>query len=131
MSDGRCGNFLSNQLPSTVGPQKEYLLLLSTQLHSTFHLRCVGSRGDCRYSDWSRAPNRLPRTVHKFSLGISNSGHTKQKVWQGTSISSAKYAFLKGFSTGLIVVHIGNEKGFVHNGLRVFNLIQQKNTTRK
>ncbi|PSN30176.1 hypothetical protein C0J52_24176 [Blattella germanica] len=59
-----------------------------------------------------------------------NAGHTKQNVWQDTSISSAKDAFLKGLSTGLkypsgkgkhlIVEHIGDEKEFVNNGLWVF-----------
>ncbi|PSN37865.1 hypothetical protein C0J52_21333 [Blattella germanica] len=28
---------------------------------------------DCPYSDWSRAPNRLPGTVHKISFGFSTS----------------------------------------------------------
>ena len=59
-----------------------------------------------------------------------NAGHTKEKIWQDKTVISAKYAFLNGLSTGLrnptgkgkrlIVVHIGSEKGFVDNGLWVF-----------
>lgn len=59
-----------------------------------------------------------------------NEGLTKSKVWQDQTISSAKEAFLKGLTTGLknpsgkgkrlIVVHIGNEHGFVNDGLWVF-----------
>ena len=59
-----------------------------------------------------------------------NEGITRNKVWEDKTIVSAKDAFLKGLTTGLknprgkgkrlIVVHIGSDKGFVDNGLLVF-----------
>ncbi|CAF4946214.1 unnamed protein product [Pieris macdunnoughi] len=52
-----------------------------------------------------------------------NAGHTVSKAWEDTTVKTAKQAFLEGVSTGaknptskgnrLIVVHIGNEKGFL------------------
>lgn len=59
-----------------------------------------------------------------------NEGITRAKVWQDKKIVSPKDAFLKGLSVGLrnptgkgkrlIVVHIGNENGFVDNASWVF-----------
>lgn len=58
------------------------------------------------------------------------SGHTVNKTWVDTEIKSKRQAFLEGLSTGaknptskgrrLIVVHIGNEDGFVEDGSWVF-----------
>lgn len=59
-----------------------------------------------------------------------NEGHTVGKHWQDKNVKSARQAFMEGWSTGmkppsgkgkrLIIVHIGNEKGFVKGGLLVF-----------
>ena len=59
-----------------------------------------------------------------------NAGHTKNHVWQDTTIKSSKQAFLNGLTTGLqaptskgehlILLHVGNEAGFVHGELCLF-----------
>lgn len=59
-----------------------------------------------------------------------NFGHTKEYVWQDTSIKSHRQAFLSGLSPGLkspsgkggrlIVIHAGNENGFVLGSDEVF-----------
>lgn len=59
-----------------------------------------------------------------------NAGHTKTKVWQDTSIESSRQAFYSGLSTGLkapsgkggrlIMLHVGNENGFVEGALDLF-----------
>lgn len=59
-----------------------------------------------------------------------NFGITKTKVWQDTSINSAKEAFLSGLSTGLkapsgkgsrfIIMHTGSNDGFVSNACEMF-----------
>ena len=70
------------------------------------------------------------RKIYYLDETWVNAGHTKSKVWQDTTIKSAKDAFLQGLSTGLknptgkgkrlIVLHIGSDTGFVPNGLLVF-----------
>lgn len=65
-----------------------------------------------------------------FLYCILFSGHTVNKTWVDTGIKSKRQAFLEGLSTGaknptskgrrLIVVHIGNEDGFVEDGSWVF-----------
>lgn len=59
-----------------------------------------------------------------------NAGHTKSRVWQDTTVKCKRDAFLNGLTTGLkqptgkggrlIVVHAGNEDGFVNNAGLVF-----------
>ncbi|XP_074027309.1 uncharacterized protein [Leptinotarsa decemlineata] len=59
-----------------------------------------------------------------------NAGHTTPKVWVDESVTSSRRAFLDGLSTGLtnpsgkgkrlIICHIGNENGFVAEGLWCF-----------
>lgn len=72
------------------------------------------------------------RKIYYLDERWLNAGHTKEKVWQDLTVVSAKDAFLKGLSTGLkspsgkgkriIILHIGNENGFVENGFLVFEL---------
>ncbi|XP_074035663.1 uncharacterized protein [Leptinotarsa decemlineata] len=59
-----------------------------------------------------------------------NAGHTTPKVWVDETVTSSRRAFLDGLSTGLtnpsgkgkrlIICHIGNENGFVAEGLWCF-----------
>ena len=59
-----------------------------------------------------------------------NAGHTKSVVWQDTTIKCRRQAFLDGLTTGLqqpsgkgerlIVLHAGNEEGFVKGAELVF-----------
>ena len=59
-----------------------------------------------------------------------NEGYTVAKTWQDKNVRSSRQAFLEGLSTGmrtpsgkgrrLIIVHIGNEDGFVDRGLLTF-----------
>jgi hypothetical protein len=52
-----------------------------------------------------------------------NAGHTTMKIWEDQMIMSSKQAFLERLSSGLknssarekifLVLHIGNENGFV------------------
>ena len=59
-----------------------------------------------------------------------NEGHTTSKVWSDSTIKTPKQAFLSGLTTGLkpaaskgkrlIIVHIGNENGFLNGGLLMF-----------
>ncbi|KAJ8911495.1 hypothetical protein NQ315_010867 [Exocentrus adspersus] len=60
-----------------------------------------------------------------------NEGHTKQTIWQDTTIRSKRQAFIEGLSTGLknpsgkdcrlIILHIGSDSGFVDDCLPVFD----------
>ena len=57
-------------------------------------------------------------------------GHTTSKVWSDSTIKTSRQAFLSGLSTGikpprnkgkrLILLHIGNEHGFLDGGLLLF-----------
>ncbi|XP_063366262.1 uncharacterized protein LOC134654718 [Cydia amplana] len=59
-----------------------------------------------------------------------NEGHTKEKVWQDTTIKSTKEAHRQGLSTGLknpsgkgkrlILGHIGSSTGFLKEGELIF-----------
>lgn len=59
-----------------------------------------------------------------------NEGHTTSKVWSDSTIKTPKQTFLSGLTTGLkpaaskgkrlIIVHIGNENGFLNGGLLMF-----------
>lgn len=58
-----------------------------------------------------------------------NESHMTSKVWQGATITSLKQAFLSGLSTGLklsnkgkrlILLYIGNENGFLKDGVLLF-----------
>ncbi|KAL4708513.1 hypothetical protein ACJJTC_014121 [Scirpophaga incertulas] len=67
------------------------------------------------------------KTAETAGVHIS---HTKSKVWQDFSIETARQAYQRGLSTGLkgpsgkgkrlIILHIGNEDGFVENGHLIF-----------
>jgi hypothetical protein len=66
----------------------------------------------------------IRRTVHKTWV---NSGHVRSKIWVDQNVMSKRELFNQDLSAGLknpsgrgkrlIVVHIGNEKGFVNKGL--------------
>ncbi|XP_072949967.1 uncharacterized protein [Epargyreus clarus] len=70
------------------------------------------------------------RKIYYLDETWVNEGHTKSKIWQDLSIESARQAYQEGLSTGLkapsgkgkrlIVVHIGNEDGFVENADLIF-----------
>ncbi|XP_035233696.1 uncharacterized protein LOC118205516 [Stegodyphus dumicola] len=70
------------------------------------------------------------RTIYYTDETWVNFGHSKTKIWEDTSIKSAKRAFLSGLSTGLIassgkgsrciVVHAGNENGFIPEACDIF-----------
>lgn len=70
------------------------------------------------------------RCIYYLDETWLNAGHTVAKVWQDETIKSVRDAFRNGLSTGLknptgkgkrlIIVHAGSEKGFVENGLWVF-----------
>jgi hypothetical protein len=59
-----------------------------------------------------------------------NSGHVRSKIWVDQNVMSKRELFNQNLSAGLknpsgrgkrlIVVHIGNKKGFVNKGLLVF-----------
>ncbi|RVE50533.1 hypothetical protein evm_004862, partial [Chilo suppressalis] len=63
------------------------------------------------------------RPIYYLDETWVNAGHTVSKTWEDTTVKSVKQDFLEGLSTGaknstsegnrLIVVHIGNEKGFL------------------
>lgn len=63
-----------------------------------------------------------------------NAGHSKSNIWMDKTIEHSRQAFLEGLSTGLrspsgkgkrlIILHIGNENGFVENGLLLFEGIK-------
>lgn len=69
------------------------------------------------------------RPIYYLDETWINAGHTTSKCWSDTSVKSAKEAFSKGLSCGLknptgkggriIILHIGNEHGFVEDGLFV------------
>lgn len=74
--------------------------------------------------------SRFCRTIYYLDETWVNAGHTKEKVWEDTTVSSREDAFRKGLTTGLrapsgkggrlIVLHAGSEKGFVNGGCLVF-----------
>lgn len=59
-----------------------------------------------------------------------NAGHTTSKVWVDETVKHKRHAFVEGLSTGLknpsgkgkrfIITHIGSDKGFVKDGLLLF-----------
>lgn len=55
-----------------------------------------------------------------------NAGDCTSKTWVDGTIKSNRDAFLKGLSTGIIVLHIGSEDGFLPGGLLCFE--SKKNT---
>lgn len=70
------------------------------------------------------------RKVYYLDETWVNAGHTKQNIWEDTTVLTARQAFVEGVSTGLknpagkgrrlIILHIGSEDGFVENGLLFF-----------
>lgn len=70
------------------------------------------------------------RKIYYLDETWVNEGHTRSKCWLDTTVKSAKDAFLRGLSVGLsnpsgkgkrlIILHIGNEDGFVDGGALVF-----------
>ena len=60
----------------------------------------------------------------------ANAGHTQSRVWEDTTICSSREAFLTGLSPGLkdptgkggrlIILHVGNEHGFIPGADLVF-----------
>uniref|UniRef100_A0A2A4IZ33 Tc1-like transposase DDE domain-containing protein n=1 Tax=Heliothis virescens TaxID=7102 RepID=A0A2A4IZ33_HELVI len=70
------------------------------------------------------------RKIYYLDETWVNEGQTKSKVWQDFSIESSRQAHMEGLSTGLkapsgkgkclIIVHIGNEDGFVEDGQLIF-----------
>jgi hypothetical protein len=57
-------------------------------------------------------------------------GHTPSKTWVDDNVKSSRQAFLEGLTTGvqhptgagkcIIIVHIGNEDGFVDGGCYIY-----------
>lgn len=87
---------------------------------------------------WRRKYLRAIRQLRKGGIPVYfldetwvNAGHTKTLVWQDTTIWSSREAFFSGLSTGLkapsgkggrlIIVHAGNENGFVEGALHIFH----------
>lgn len=70
------------------------------------------------------------RKIYYLDETWLNEGHTTAKCWCDTTVNSVKNAFLRGLTTGLknpsgkgkrlIILHIGNEDGFVNGGALVF-----------
>ncbi|XP_051167291.1 uncharacterized protein LOC127285359 [Leptopilina boulardi] len=70
------------------------------------------------------------RTVYYLDETWINAGGVSSKVWEDTTVKSAKDAFLRGLSTGssnptgkgkrLIILHIGSKNGFVPDALLCF-----------
>lgn len=70
------------------------------------------------------------RSIYYLDETWVNAGHTTTKVWKDETIKSGRHAFLTGLSSGLknpsgkgkrlIVLHIGNEHGFVEDRLLLF-----------
>ena len=70
------------------------------------------------------------RTIYFLDETWVNAGHTMTNVWQDSTIKSRRQAFVNGVTTGLkapsgkggrvIVVHCGNENGFVNGAGLVF-----------
>ncbi|KAJ8913791.1 hypothetical protein NQ315_002697 [Exocentrus adspersus] len=70
------------------------------------------------------------RPIYYLDETWLNEGHTKQTIWQDTTIRSKRQAFIEGLSTGLknpsgkgrrlIISHIGSDSGFVDDCLLVF-----------
>lgn len=70
------------------------------------------------------------KTIYYLDETWVNAGHVKTKTWLDTTVKNKRQAFLDGLSTGpkaptgkgkrLIVLHIGSDKGFVEDGLLVF-----------
>ncbi|RVE40784.1 hypothetical protein evm_014566, partial [Chilo suppressalis] len=70
------------------------------------------------------------KTIYYLDETWVNAGHVKTKVWLDTTIKNKRQAFQDGLSTGpkaptgkgkrLIILHIGSEKGFLEDGLLVF-----------
>lgn len=73
---------------------------------------------------------RQGRTIYYTDETWVNAGHTKEKVWVDTTITSKRNAFLRGLTVGLknpsgkgkryVIVHAGNEEGFVKGAALVF-----------
>jgi transposase len=69
-----------------------------------------------------------------FRRNMGESGHVRSKIWVDQNLMSKRELFNQDLSAGLknpsgrgkrlIVVHIGNEKGFVNKGLLVFEGIK-------
>jgi hypothetical protein len=70
------------------------------------------------------------RKIYYLDETWVNAGHTVKRVWTDMSVTSARYRFIHGLSTGLknpsgegkrlTVLHIGSEDGFVGNGSLIF-----------
>lgn len=83
-----------------------------------------------RYLNKIRTFRRQGRPIFYLDETWVNAGHTKAKVWRDKTVVSARQAFLEGLSTGLpnpsgkgkrlIITHIGNEGGFLADGLLMF-----------
>ncbi|KAL1424121.1 hypothetical protein MTO96_003620 [Rhipicephalus appendiculatus] len=77
-----------------------------------------------------REMRKEKRTIYHLDETWVNAGHTKEKVWEDTTVSSREDAFRKGLTTGLrapsgkggrlIVLHAGSENGFVDGASLVF-----------
>uniref|UniRef100_A0A6P7GS61 Uncharacterized protein LOC114346072 n=1 Tax=Diabrotica virgifera virgifera TaxID=50390 RepID=A0A6P7GS61_DIAVI len=77
---------------------------------------------------------REVRSAHKKIYYLDetwvNAGHTVSKIWQDTTVTSHRQAFVDGLSTGLrgptgkgqrlIVAHIGSDSGFLNDSALVF-----------
>lgn len=83
-----------------------------------------------RYLRQIRAYRSEGRSIYYTDETWANFGHTKSAVWQDDTIKTPNQAFLAGLSTGLkapsgkgsriIIVHAGNEKGFVPQAEEIF-----------
>lgn len=70
------------------------------------------------------------KTIYFLDETWVNAGHVKSRAWLDTTIKNKRHAFHDGLTTGpkvptgkgkrLIVLHIGSDKGFVEEGLLVF-----------
>ncbi|XP_072403211.1 uncharacterized protein [Diabrotica undecimpunctata] len=77
---------------------------------------------------------REVRSAHKKNYYLDetwvNTGHTVSKIWQDTTITSYRHAFVDGLSRGLrgptgkgqrlTVAHIGSESGFLEDSALIF-----------
>lgn len=83
-----------------------------------------------RYLRTLRQYRKEGRNVYYLDETWVNEGHVNDKVWVDSTVKTHKDAFLQGLSIGLrnpsgkgkrlIITHVGSERGFVSNGLMVF-----------
>jgi len=78
-----------------------------------------------RYLRDVRKFRKAGRPIFYLDETWANAGHTPSRVWEDTTVSSSREAFLSGLSPGLkdprlIILHVGNENGFIPGAELVF-----------